>query len=90
MELCQNISAEDALQEAQEILVHCGAISYCVDQLLHRYQAVQAVLNKTSFPNKGAVDSLIETVIAPVWKLFETLHLSPNISLAITSQSNQE
>jgi geranylgeranyl pyrophosphate synthase len=76
MELYKSISAENALQEAQEILIRCGAVSYCVDQLLHRHQASQDILNKISLPNKGTVDSLMETAIAPVWKLFETLGIS--------------
>jgi geranylgeranyl pyrophosphate synthase len=79
MELCQNISAEDALQEAQAILIRCGAVSYCVDQLLRRHQAAQEILNKVPLQNKGRVDSLMEAVIAPVWKLFQTLGISPTI-----------
>ena len=59
LELYQNISAENALQEAQDIL------------------------NKTPLPNKGTVDSLIEAVITPVWKLFETLGISPDVHLRL-------
>src|SRR5574341_787426 len=81
LELYQNVSAENALQEAQDILIRCGAVSYCVDQLLRRHQAAQDILNKMSLPNKGTVDSLIEAVIAPIWKLFETLGISPDVRL---------
>jgi len=90
LELYQSISTENALQEAQEILIRCGAVSYCVDQLLRRHQTAQDILNKTPLPNKGAIDSLIEGVIAPVWKLFETLGLSPKFPSAIAKQLNQE
>ncbi|MCI0550556.1 MAG: polyprenyl synthetase family protein [Anaerolineae bacterium] len=76
MELYQKVSAEDALREAQEILIRCGAVSYCVDQLLRRHRAAQNILDKTPLPNKGAVDSVIEAVIAPVHRLFDTLGLS--------------
>jgi len=76
MELYQNISAENALQEAQEILIRCGAMSYCVDQLLRRHQTAQDILNKTLLPNKERVDSLMQAVVAPVWKLFETLGIA--------------
>lgn len=90
LDLHQNISNANALQEAQEILIRCGAVSYCVDQLLRRHQSAQETLNKTSLPDRGAVDALFEGVIAPVWKLFETLGISPNIFPTAAEPSNQE
>ena len=69
LELYQNISAENALQEAQDILIRCGAVSYCVDQLLRRHQAAQNILKELPLQDKGTVDSLIEAVIAPVQKI---------------------
>lgn len=89
-ELHQNISAENALQEAQEILIRCGAVSYCVDQLIRRHQAARKVLDELSLPNKGTVDSLIEEIIAPVWKLFETLGVSPEILPTVAEQANRK
>jgi len=83
LELYQDISNENALREAQEILIRCGAVSYCVDQLLRRHRAAQDILNKTPLPNKGTVDSLIEAVITPVWKLFETLGISLDVHLRL-------
>jgi geranylgeranyl pyrophosphate synthase len=76
LELYRDISAKGALKEAQEILIRCGAVSYCVDQLLRRHQAAQNILDKTSLPNKGTVASVIEAVIAPVHRLFDTLGIS--------------
>jgi geranylgeranyl pyrophosphate synthase len=82
-ELYEDISLGTALQEAQEILIRCGAVSYCVDQLLRRHRIVQDLLNKTPLTDKGVVESLIEGMIAPVWKLFETLDISPrHLSMA--------
>jgi len=78
-ELYANISVGNALAEAQEILIRCGAVSYCVDQLLRRYQAGQDLLNRIPLPNKEIVVSLMETVVAPVWKLFEEMGLSSAI-----------
>ena len=79
MELYEDISAENALQEAQEILIHCGAMSYCVDQLIRRYQKAQGIVDQTPLANQAALDSLIEGVIAPVQKLFDMLGISPNV-----------
>ena len=90
MELYQNISAENALQEAQDILIRCGAVSYCVDQLLHRHQAVQAILDETPLRNKTAVDSVIAAIIAPVQRLFNTLGISPKAISALASEANLE
>jgi geranylgeranyl pyrophosphate synthase len=88
--LYKNISVGNALQEAQEVLIQCGALSYCVDQLLRRYQIAQDILNKTSLPNKAGVASLIKEVIAPVWKLFETLGISTEVSPTIAATRYQE
>jgi geranylgeranyl pyrophosphate synthase len=90
MELYEDISIGNALQEAQEILIRCGAVSYCVDQLIHRHQTAQEILNKTPLTNKAAIDSLIEGVIAPVWKLFETLGISPNVLPTAASEPSQK
>lgn len=79
IELYEDVSAGNTLQEAQEILIRCGAVSYCVDQLLRRYQAAQELLSKTPLANKEKVESLMEGVIAPIWKLFETLNIPLNM-----------
>jgi geranylgeranyl pyrophosphate synthase len=90
MELYQNISAENALQEAQEILIKCGAVSYCVDQLLRRHQAAQDILDEIPLRNKAAVDSVIAAIIAPVQRLFDTLGVSAQAIAALASGENLE
>lgn len=90
LDLYQNITNVDALKESQEILIRCGAVSYCVDQLVRRYQTAQDILRKTPLPNKEVVDVLIEGVIAPVRKLFETLGVSPDLLPTVVEPSNQE
>jgi hypothetical protein len=71
-------------------LILSGALSYCVDQLLRRHQLAQDILNKTLLANKETVDSLFKEVIAPVWKLFETLGLSPEVPSKVGPSLNQE
>jgi len=75
-ELCANITTGNALQEAQEILIRCGAVSYCVDQLLRRHQSARGILKEIPLANKAAADSLIEAVIAPVQRLFASLGIA--------------
>jgi geranylgeranyl pyrophosphate synthase len=90
MELYQNVSVEHSLQEAQEILIHCGAVSYCVDQLLRRHRAVQTIFNTTPLANKKEIETLIEGVIAPVWHLFAPLGISPGIVTPAAEPMNLE
>lgn len=90
LDLYQDVSDENALKQAQGILIRCGAVSYCVDQLIRRHLMTQDILNKTPLANKEAVDSLIEGVIAPVWKLFETLGISPSVLPTIADSSDRE
>lgn len=89
-ELYKNISVVNALQEAQEILIRCGALSYCVDQLLRRHQTAHDILHKTPLPNKEGIDSLIKEVIAPVWKLFEVLGRPLESLPMLEKQMNRE
>jgi geranylgeranyl pyrophosphate synthase len=81
MRLCRNISADGALAEAQEILIRCGAVSYCVDQLLRRHQTAQALLDELTLPSKGTLESLIHDLVAPINRLFETLGIQPAIAI---------
>jgi geranylgeranyl pyrophosphate synthase len=90
IELYEEIPAGSALEEAQQILIRCGAVSYCVDQLLRKYRAIQAILNQTPLANKSVLESLLEVVMAPVWKLFESLGRSPHIQPTTAELSNQE
>lgn len=66
-----------ALREAQEILIQCGAISYCVDQLLSRYQIVRKILSTESLARPSALIRLFEDIVAPVWKLFQAAGEKP-------------
>ena len=69
LELNRHIAEPSALQEAQEILIRCGAISYCADQLMQKHQAAEEILNAVSLVRREAIASLLDEVIAPVKKL---------------------
>ncbi len=77
LELCQEIDTPGALEEAQEILIRNGAVSYCVDQLLRRDQSVRAKLDAILLVRRETLDALFDGVIAPVWKLFEAIGEKP-------------
>lgn len=71
LELCQSIAEPAALAEAQLILIRSGAISYCVDQLLERYQCAKALLQKAQVPQGAGLENLLEVQIRPVRELFK-------------------
>jgi geranylgeranyl pyrophosphate synthase len=77
LELCGEITDKGALREAQDILVRCGAVSYCVEQLLCRYQSARELLQTVELARPELIESLLEEVVAPVWKLFEAVEVSP-------------
>jgi geranylgeranyl diphosphate synthase type I len=80
LELCRDISAPEALSEAQDILVRYGAVSYCADQLLRRHQVMQEMLNTIPLVRREILDALLEELIAPVHRLFrETGALLPEL-----------
>lgn len=64
--LCDSITAPGALTEAQNILIQCGAVSYCVSELLSRYQAAQQLLGQTTLPDKGQINALLTELVEPL------------------------
>ena len=71
--LCSHVTDEAALREAQQIIIRCGALGYCVEHLLSRHESMQHILASTPLHNRSEMDTIVQTVIAPVWKLFEGL-----------------
>lgn len=88
--MCQHISSNAALQEAQDILIRCGAISYCVDQILRRYQVAQNLLDELTLPSKGMLDTLIRDLIVPVQRLFESPKLQRHPAASTKDSWNPE
>lgn len=63
----------DALYKAQEILIRCGAVSYCVSQLLEMHQKAQEILLSTDLVYPGAIEKILSAVVEPVENLFENV-----------------
>ncbi len=66
LELREHIDQPKVLQEAQEILIRCGAISYCADQLIQKYKKAMESLERLSLNNPEPIASLFNEVIVPV------------------------
>jgi geranylgeranyl pyrophosphate synthase len=60
----------EVLNEAQTILVQCGAISYSVNELVLRHARAHALLNEMKLSKPESLAGLLDEAIAPVKHLF--------------------
>lgn len=60
------ISSPEKLEEAQNILISCGAVSYCLDQLIKRYQAGKKLLSNIKLSDSAILNKLLDEVVYPV------------------------
>jgi geranylgeranyl pyrophosphate synthase len=81
LELRKTIPDPAALTEAQTILIRCGAVSYCIDQILRRHQAAQKILRAMSTHHKEELEDLLDGVVDPVRKLLEAINIPLTDSL---------
>jgi geranylgeranyl pyrophosphate synthase len=77
LELRQDILATDNLLEAQSILLRCGAVSYCVDQILQRDQLARAMIAAIPLQQKNLIEATFDLLVRPVDELFASLDSEP-------------
>ena len=70
-----------ALEEAQDILIKSGAISYCFYQLLNRSETAGSILPEMSIERADVLVKVFDDLIRPVHQLFEAAD-------GITAQGN--
>lgn len=68
------VNEEWALQEAQDILIRSGAISYGIDQLLRRAQQVNELLDRTPIVERAIIEQMVNGMLAPVTNLLAQLN----------------
>ena len=61
------------LEEAQEILIRCGAVSYCIHQLLQRYDLVKGILSGLAIEQRDILGKIFDDVVQPVFSLFQEM-----------------
>ena len=71
LELKEHITESGTLQEAQEILIRCGAISYCADQIIKKHKTAKRLLDKIPLVHDEPLSSLLDQIIAPIHTLLE-------------------
>ncbi|MBN1979774.1 MAG: polyprenyl synthetase family protein [Anaerolineae bacterium] len=62
-----------ALEAAQHILIHCGAISYCVYHIVKRYQTAQQILDSIPLTNPAPLHRLVSGQMEPLIALLESV-----------------
>ncbi len=70
LELRHQVEEPLALEEAQTILVHSGAISYSVNELIRRYTLAKELIGKLQIVKPEPLLQLVDEAIAPVKHLF--------------------
>lgn len=80
VELRNQVADPRALLEAQTILVSCGAISYCVNELVLRHRQAGQLLAEMELPNPARLVKLLEGTIEPVRHLFEKVGAAAPLS----------
>jgi geranylgeranyl pyrophosphate synthase len=79
--LLREINDPKNLTEAQEILVRCGAVSYCLDRILAKQKEALLLLNAIPLANKTVLEKLLDGLVLPVWNLLNAIN--PNQSLSL-------
>lgn len=70
LELRRAIPDPEALAEAQAILLRCGAVSYCIDQIMRRHKLAHETLAAIPLVRREKLERLLDPLIDPVQKLF--------------------
>jgi geranylgeranyl pyrophosphate synthase len=73
LSLREDIEKPEVLREAQTILIRCGAISYCLDQLISRYETAKASLAKIKLTNPASLEQLFEDMVEPARQMVKAL-----------------
>lgn len=77
--LRQKAADPQALAEAQEILLRCGAVSYGIHHLLLRSHQAEQALARLRLPNPTPLTRLFGEIIQPVKALMEGIPAAPAI-----------
>ena len=73
VELNRHISNPKVLEEAQEILIQCGAISYCIAHLIRIHLQAKERMNSIPLAKPAPLGSLLDEVIDPVHELLRAV-----------------
>jgi geranylgeranyl pyrophosphate synthase len=69
--LMENINDLDHFREAQQLLLQCGAISYCLNEIVERHSTAMELLASLNPPKPQPIIQMFDQIILPVTKLLE-------------------
>lgn len=67
------VDDSQALETAQQILIRCGAVSYCVYHIIKRHQAAGQILDSLPLANPEPLRELITRQIGPLVALLQSV-----------------
>ena len=73
LELLDHLENPGTLVAAQQILIDCGAVSYCLYQIIQRLQESLNLLHGAGLPNPQSILSLYDLQIRPLATLLRTI-----------------
>ncbi len=87
LELLSRIDDPSALQEAQQVLIGCGAISYAVYQLIQRYHAARQRLDALPLADPTPMQALLDRQTQPLASLLKTIGVDVPEELLLQSRA---
>jgi geranylgeranyl pyrophosphate synthase len=66
--VCEQVTA---LEEAQQIVIECGAASYCIHALLDKYEKARELISVLKLERRDVLEKIFEDVTQPVFRLLE-------------------
>jgi geranylgeranyl pyrophosphate synthase len=72
IELLSRVGEAQALREAQQVLIRCGAVSYCVYHLVKRYRKARRLLARIPLTDPARLPDLLARQTQPVVELLQT------------------
>lgn len=72
-------SNSQALEEAQEILIQCGGISFCIYELLERYKIVKEKISEIKIERRDVLEKIFDDIVSPVHKLFNEIDATSGV-----------
>ena len=69
LELRENAADPTALEEAQLILIRCGAVSYCLEQVVERYRTMKMLLDEMDVIDNTGFEYLLYELVHPIIEL---------------------
>jgi octaprenyl-diphosphate synthase len=71
LELKNDTQNSASLKEAQSILIRCGAVSYCIDQILERHKKAEGILSQMQLKNSKVIKDLLDEAVYPIQNLLQ-------------------